>query len=38
MRTWRYFDQMRGDEKRTWHRRSDIIDAIRAEGHSSVRR
>lgn len=32
MRLWRQFDQMRGDQGRDWHRRSDIIDAIRAEG------
>lgn len=32
MRLWRQFDQMRGDHNRTWHRRSDIIDALRAIG------
>ena len=32
MRTWRQFDQMRGDHYRTWHRRSDILDALRAIG------
>lgn len=32
MRLWRQFDQMRGDHCRTWHRRSDILDALRAVG------
>ena len=32
MKTWRQFDQMRGDHRRDWFRRSDIIDAIKAEG------
>lgn len=32
MRTWRQFDQMRGDHARTWHRRSDILAAAAAEG------
>jgi len=32
MRLWRQFDQMRGDYCRTWHRRSDILDALRAAG------
>jgi len=32
MRLWRQFDQMRGDHRRTWFRRSDIIDAVRARG------
>jgi hypothetical protein len=32
MRVWRQFDQMRGDHDRTWHRRSDIVAALAAEG------
>lgn len=32
MRTWRYFDQMRGDATRDWYRRSDILDALRLIG------
>jgi hypothetical protein len=32
MKMWRQFDQMRGDHCRTWHRRSDVLDALRAIG------
>jgi hypothetical protein len=34
MKLYRQFDQMRGDHRRTWFRRSDILDALRELGCS----